>query len=75
MINEKNNNSFGYIKKFYIYIIKRWGDNKLEPIYVGRGRRYRAKVYYKLPKIWSTDRYLKPKSHNPKLDELIAYER
>jgi hypothetical protein len=28
-----------------------------------------------LPKNGSTGRYLNPKSHNPKLDELIAYER
>lgn len=62
-------------EKFYIYIISRWVGNKLEPIYVGRGRRYRAKSYYKLPKNGSTGRYLNPKSHNPKLDELIAYER
>ena len=74
MYNYKN--PFGYIKgPFYTYVISRWVGTKLEPIYVGRGRGYRAKIYYKLRKVKSVDRYLKPKSHNQILDDLIAVER
>ncbi len=76
MGNKKYNNPFGYIKgPFYTYIISRWVGSKLEPIYVGRGRGYRAKVYYKLRKKESVDRYRNPKSHNLILDAFIANER
>lgn len=76
ILNKQYNNPFGYIKgPFYIYIISRWVGSKLEPIYVGRGRGYRAKTYYKLRKKGPIDPYLMPKSHNQILDELIATER
>jgi len=70
---------FGYITgPYYTYEISAWvglGRDRLEVWYVGRGRKGRAKAYYRLSKRKGVDRYLNPKSHNSELDAAMASVR
>jgi hypothetical protein len=63
----RHNTPFGYIAgPHYVYVIYAWVKNMiLEPIYVGRGRGWRARTYYNLR------RYLVP-SHNLGLNARLA---
>ncbi len=67
---------FGYITgPYYTYEIFAWVGprrNRMEFMYVGRGRKGRAKTYYRLSKRKGVDRYLNPKTHNSKLDAAMA---
>jgi hypothetical protein len=65
---------FGHIKgPFYVYILARIDPGPYNPIYVGRGRSWRALAYYAIgPRTRSLARYLHPATHNPGLNAEIA---
>lgn len=65
---------FGYVKgPYYVYILARLDPGSYTPIYVGRGRSWRALAYYSIgPRTRSLARYYQPKTHNPGLNAEIA---
>ncbi|MBF0372928.1 MAG: hypothetical protein HQL39_05855 [Alphaproteobacteria bacterium] len=78
---------FEYITgPFYVYVISKWIGSNMEPIYVGRGKGFRAKAYYKLGqgkgrpsknkfKARNAAKYLEPETHNDELNKVIAQIR
>ena len=70
---------FGYIKgPFYTYELTQWtGPDRtiLQPIYVGRGRGWRAKTYFRIRGRRGQDLYHAPKTHNVELSALMAAVR
>ena len=63
---------FGYIKgPYYTYLLQEWRDDKIVPVYAGRGHRYRIKSYFSgLSRNFR--RYMTGKNHNPELTDLIC---
>jgi hypothetical protein len=70
---------FGFIEgPYYTYEIYRWVGPRFterEFIYVGRGKGWRAKTYYRFLSRTGVNRYAAPKTHNPELDAVVAAVR
>src|SRR4051794_35970314 len=66
---------FGYITgPFYTYELRYWvppDKDRQEVFYVGKGRRWRAKAYYRFRGRDGSNRYHNPRGHNPGLDAKI----
>ena len=71
-MKQKQLTPFPYINgPFYVYELCVWEGDKIVPKYVGRGRGYRAKYYFRyLTRDFR--RYFSAPTHNPGLTRLIS---